>query len=177
MSQDGFQKNHYSLTIVAKLSILDVFVTRCLWTYSIILSCLTQTSKWEIPLKLLLAQSKIMVWSFSAKDSWSTKRFSKLWVMTFLISGTCGRGHWLSLFYEAVKNFLLGNVGFKWTLINFFLFHSCFSMAFGSKLKINLYHEYFLDTLEKYTRFPKFTLLFSISYVRINGKPICMKWN
>ena len=50
-------------------------------------------------------------------------------------------------------------------------------MAFGSKLKINLYHEHFLDTLEKYTRFPKFTLLFSISYVSINGNAIRMKRN
>ena len=48
-----------------------------------------------------------------------------------------------------------------------------FSMIFESKLKINLYHEHFLDTLEKYTRFPKFTLLFSNSYVRINRKAIC----
>ena len=48
-----------------------------------------------------------------------------------------------------------------------------FSMVFGSKLKINLYHEHFPDTLEKYTRFPKFTLLFSNSYVRINRKAIC----
>ena len=29
-----------------------------------------------------------------------------------------------------------------------------FSMIFESKLKINLYHEHFPDTLEKYTRFP-----------------------
>ena len=48
-----------------------------------------------------------------------------------------------------------------------------FSMVFDSKLKLNLCHEHFPDTLEKYTRFPKFTLLFSISYVRINGKAIC----
>ena len=57
--------------------------------------------------------------------------------------------------------------------LNFDKFHSCFSMAFDSKLKINLHHEHFPDTLEKYTRFPKFTVLFSISYVRINGKAIC----
>ena len=97
------------LTIVAKLSILDVFAVRCLWTYSIILSCLIQINKWGIALKLLLTQSKIMVWSFSAKDSWCTKRFSKLWVMTSRVNETCGRGHWRSLFYEAVKNFFLGN--------------------------------------------------------------------
>ena len=46
-------------------------------------------------------------------------------------------------------------------------------MAFDSKLKINLYHKHFPDTLEKRIRFPKFTLLFSISYVRINGEAIC----
>ena len=39
---------------------------------------------------------------------------------------------------------------------------SCFSMVFDSKFKINLHHEHFPETLEKYTRFPKFTLLFSI---------------
>ena len=48
-----------------------------------------------------------------------------------------------------------------------------FSMIFESKLKINLYHEHFPDTLEKYTGFPKFILLFSNSYVRINRKVIC----
>ena len=52
-------------------------------------------------------------------------------------------------------------------------FDSCFLKALDSKLKINLYYEHFPDTLEKYTRFPKFALLFSISYVRINGKAIC----
>ena len=45
-------------------------------------------------------------------------------------------------------------------------------LVFDSKLKINLYHEHFPDTLEKYTRFPKFNLLFRISYVRVNGKSI-----
>ena len=98
------------LTIVAKLSILDVFAVYCLWTYSIILSCLIQINKWRIALKLLLTQFKIMVWSFSTKDSWCTKIFSKLWVMTSRVNGTCGRGHWRSLFYETVKNFFLGNV-------------------------------------------------------------------
>ena len=98
------------LTIVAKLSILDVFAVRCLWTYSIILSCLIQINKWGIALKLLLTQSKIMVWSFSAKDSWYAKRLSKLWILTSWVNGTCGRGHWRSLFYETVKNFFLGNV-------------------------------------------------------------------
>ena len=37
-------------------------------------------------------------------------------------------------------------------------------MVFDSKLKINLYHEHSPDTWEKYTRFSKFALLFSISY-------------
>ena len=46
-------------------------------------------------------------------------------------------------------------------------------MVFDSKLKIHLYYEHFLNTLEKYTRFPKFTLLFSIIYVRIKGEVIC----
>ena len=46
-------------------------------------------------------------------------------------------------------------------------------MAFDSKLKINLYHEHFPDTFENFTRFPNFTLLFSISYVGINGEAIC----
>ena len=49
-------------------------------------------------------------------------------------------------------------------------------MVFDSEFKINLYHEHFPDTLEKYTRFSKFTLLFSISYVRVNGKTICGKF-
>ena len=53
-------------------------------------------------------------------------------------------------------------------------------MGFGSKFKMNL--EHFPEVFEKYTRFPKFTLFFSISkklfnilgisYVRINGKTI-----
>ena len=46
-------------------------------------------------------------------------------------------------------------------------------MVFDSKLKINSYHEHFPDTLEKYTRFLKFTLHFSISYVRLNGEALC----
>ena len=45
-----------------------------------------------------------------------------------------------------------------------------FSMDFDSKFKINLHHEHFPEAFEKYTRSPKFTLLFSISYVCINGK-------
>ena len=98
------------LTIAAKLSILDVFAFCCLWTYSIILSCVIQINKWGIALKLLLILSKIMVWSFSAKDSWCTKIFSKVWAMTSRVNGTCARGHWHSLFYETVKNFFLGNV-------------------------------------------------------------------
>ena len=44
-------------------------------------------------------------------------------------------------------------------------------MFFDSK--INLYHEHFLNALEKYTRFPKFTLLLSIIYARINGETTC----
>ena len=48
-----------------------------------------------------------------------------------------------------------------------------FSMDFGSKFKINLYHDHFPKVLEKHTYFPKFTLLFSISYVRINRDDIC----
>ena len=47
------------------------------------------------------------------------------------------------------------------------------SMDFGSKFKINLYHDHFPKVLEKYTRFTKFTLLFSISYVCINREDIC----
>ena len=46
-------------------------------------------------------------------------------------------------------------------------------MVFDGKLKINLYHEHFPDTLEKFTSFPKFTFLLSISYVRINGEATC----
>ena len=44
-----------------------------------------------------------------------------------------------------------------------------------SQLISNLYHEHFRDVLEKYTRFSKFALLFSISYgyVSVNGKAIC----
>ena len=49
-------------------------------------------------------------------------------------------------------------------------------MVFDSKFKINLCHEHFPKTyrkiLEKYARFPKFTLFFSISYVRIDGEAI-----
>ena len=48
------------------------------------------------------------------------------------------------------------------------IFHNCFSMESESKFKINLYNEHFPEALNKYTRFPKFILLFSISYVRIN---------
>ena len=46
-------------------------------------------------------------------------------------------------------------------------------MAFDSKLKINLYHEHFPDTLEKFTRFSKFALIFSTGYAGINGEAIC----
>ena len=42
-------------------------------------------------------------------------------------------------------------------------------MVFDSKFKINLCHEHFP---EKYAHFPKFILLFSISYVRIDGEAI-----
>ena len=41
-------------------------------------------------------------------------------------------------------------------------------MRFDSKFKINLCHEHFPEALEKCTHFPKFTLLFSINYERIN---------
>ena len=37
-------------------------------------------------------------------------------------------------------------------------------MDFDSKLKINLYQEHFLETLEECNGFPKFTLLFHISH-------------
>ena len=40
-------------------------------------------------------------------------------------------------------------------------------------LKIKLYHEHLPDNLEKYTRFSKFTIFLSISYVCVNGKAIC----
>ena len=46
-------------------------------------------------------------------------------------------------------------------------------MNLDSKFKINLYHEHFPAALEKYTRFPKSTLLFSISYVHVNREAIC----
>ena len=46
-------------------------------------------------------------------------------------------------------------------------------MGFVSKLKVNLSHEYFPEAFEKYTRFSKFNLLYSISYVRINRETIC----
>ena len=49
-------------------------------------------------------------------------------------------------------------------------------MVFDSKLNINLYHEHFPDALEKYTRFSKFTLLFNISYVRVNGRLYAAKF-
>ena len=75
VSQDTVQYSRYSLTIAATLSILDVFAVRSLWTYSIILS-FKQINKRGITLKLLLTQSKIMVWSFKAQESWCTKRFS-----------------------------------------------------------------------------------------------------
>ena len=55
----------------------------------------------------------------------------------------------------------------KLTLSQFFL------MVFDSKSKINWYHEHFPDTLEKYTRFPKFTVFFNISYVGVNEEAIC----
>ena len=45
-------------------------------------------------------------------------------------------------------------------------------MGLDSKFKVNLNREHFPEALEKYTRFPKFTLLFSISYVRINGEAL-----
>ena len=48
-----------------------------------------------------------------------------------------------------------------------------FLLAFNSKFKIILYHEHFPDTLEKYTRFRKFALLFIISSTFINGEAVC----
>ena len=51
-----------------------------------------------------------------------------------------------------------------------YVFHRCFPIGFDSKFKISLHHEHFPEVLEKYTRFPKLTLLFSIIYVRINGE-------
>ena len=44
-------------------------------------------------------------------------------------------------------------------------------MGFDSKFKISLYYEYFPVAFQ--TRFPKFTLLFSISYVYIREDTIC----
>ena len=44
-------------------------------------------------------------------------------------------------------------------------------MGFDSKFKISLYHEYFRVAFQ--TRFPKFTLLFSISYLYIREDTIC----
>ena len=55
-------------------------------------------------------QFKIMVWSFNAQETWYTKRFSELWIMTFRFSGTCGRAHWCSLCYETVKDAFLEKV-------------------------------------------------------------------
>ena len=57
---------------------------------------------------------------------------------------------------------------YKLTLVN-----SCFQMVFESKFKINLDYEHFPETLEKYTRFSKFTLIFIISYVRSNWEAMC----
>ena len=52
----------YSLTTVAKLSALDAFGTRGLWTYLIIPS-LNQINKRGITIKVLLKQFQIIVWS------------------------------------------------------------------------------------------------------------------
>ena len=45
-------------------------------------------------------------------------------------------------------------------------------MGFGNKFKISIYHEDFSEVLEKCTCFPKFTVLASDSYERINGEAI-----
>ena len=34
-------------------------------------------------------QRKMMAWSFNAQETWCTKRFSQLWIMTSRVSGTC----------------------------------------------------------------------------------------
>ena len=49
-------------------------------------------------------------------------------------------------------------------------------MGFDRKFKINLHHERFPEAFEKYTRFPKFTLLSTISYVCINRKLYAAKF-
>ena len=46
-------------------------------------------------------------------------------------------------------------------------------MGFDRKFKINLYHEHFPEAWERCTRFPMSPLLFSNSYVCINGEAIC----
>ena len=46
-------------------------------------------------------------------------------------------------------------------------------MALDRKFEISLYHEHFPAAWEKCTRFPESTLLFSVSYVRINGETSC----
>lgn len=51
-----------------------------------------------------------------------------------------------------------------------------FSMGFDRKFKINLHHERFPEAFEKYTRFPKFTLLSTIGYVCINRKLYAAKF-
>ena len=55
---------------------------------------------------------------------------------------------------------------YKWILSQVFL------MGFGNKFKISIYHEDFSEVLEKCTCFPKFTVLASDSYERINGEAI-----
>ena len=67
--------------------------------------------------------------------------------------------------YETFKKTFTGNI----TLI----VSKCLAkwMGFDSKFKISLYHEYFRLAFQ--TRFPKFTLLFSISYVYIREDTIC----
>ena len=42
-----------------------------------------------------------------------------------------------------------------------------------SQLLFNGFHEYFPEAFEKYTRFSKFNLLYSNSYVRINRETVC----
>ena len=90
----------------------------------------------------------------------------------FQSSGTCRRR---SLFYKTVKNTFSGNVNFnirncEVMYLNLYNSYTVLflPMSFDSKFKINLYHEHFPEAFENFTRFPKFTLLLSISHVRID---------
>ena len=46
-------------------------------------------------------------------------------------------------------------------------------MGFHSKFKINLYLERFPEAFRKYTRFPKFTLLFRGEVMRVLEERLC----